>query len=182
MYFPFLTSKGLKIYNLLDSHREILSLSHLQTKRWETEHYIAVCVLVKYLELFYWSALCECSSEVLCASVLMKSGLENRDYGRRGSAALTTDGRRSLGRYSSLTDSSHGVSYLASFIIGCLKLETSLWSEFPSSISFVLADQWLSYLLCSDAIWVHEVTDLLLALHYQNLNTKKDWLCLYHEK
>jgi hypothetical protein len=33
--------------------------------------------------------LCECSSEVLCAIVLVKSGLENRDYGRRGSAALT---------------------------------------------------------------------------------------------
>jgi hypothetical protein len=32
---------------------------------------------------------CECSSEALCASVLVKSGLENRDYGRRGSAALT---------------------------------------------------------------------------------------------
>jgi hypothetical protein len=30
----------------------------------------------------------EFSSEVLCASVLVKSGLENRDYGRRGSAAL----------------------------------------------------------------------------------------------
>jgi hypothetical protein len=29
------------------------------------------------------------SSEVLCVSVLVKSGLENRDYGRRGSAALT---------------------------------------------------------------------------------------------
>jgi hypothetical protein len=28
-------------------------------------------------------------SEVLCSSVLVKSGLENRDYGRRGSAALT---------------------------------------------------------------------------------------------
>jgi hypothetical protein len=27
--------------------------------------------------------------EVLCASVLFKSGLENRDYGRRGSATLT---------------------------------------------------------------------------------------------
>jgi hypothetical protein len=27
--------------------------------------------------------------EVLCASVLVKFGLENRDYGRRGSAALT---------------------------------------------------------------------------------------------
>jgi hypothetical protein len=33
--------------------------------------------------------LCECCSEVLCAIVLVKSGLENRDYGRRGSAALT---------------------------------------------------------------------------------------------
>jgi hypothetical protein len=31
----------------------------------------------------------ECSSEVLCASVLVKSGLENRDYGCRGPAALT---------------------------------------------------------------------------------------------
>jgi hypothetical protein len=28
-------------------------------------------------------------SEVLRASVLEKSGLENRDYGRKGSAALT---------------------------------------------------------------------------------------------
>jgi hypothetical protein len=27
--------------------------------------------------------LCECSSEVLGASVLVKSGLENREYGRR---------------------------------------------------------------------------------------------------
>jgi hypothetical protein len=33
--------------------------------------------------------LCECSSEVLCASVLVESGLGNRDYGRRESAALT---------------------------------------------------------------------------------------------
>jgi hypothetical protein len=36
-----------------------------------------------------WYNLCECSNEVLCASVLVKSGLENRDYGRKGSAALT---------------------------------------------------------------------------------------------
>jgi hypothetical protein len=37
----------------------------------------------------YWSALCECSSEVLCASFLVRSGIENRDYGHRGSAAQT---------------------------------------------------------------------------------------------
>jgi hypothetical protein len=41
-----------------------------------------------YLGGFHYSALCECSNEVLCASVLVKSGLKNLDYGRRGSAAL----------------------------------------------------------------------------------------------
>jgi hypothetical protein len=41
-----------------------------------------------------------CSIEVHCASVLVKSGLENRDYGRRGLAALTM-------RHSSIHKSFH---------------------------------------------------------------------------
>jgi hypothetical protein len=36
--------------------------------------------------LFFDLLLLNC--EVLCASVLVKSGLENRDYGHRGSTAL----------------------------------------------------------------------------------------------
>jgi hypothetical protein len=44
-------------------------------------------VLKKFLGLI--KKMDDCSSEVLRASVLVKSGLENRDYGRRGSAALT---------------------------------------------------------------------------------------------
>jgi hypothetical protein len=65
-------------------------------------------VLVNYfVRVLSCSNLCACSSEVLCASVLVKSGLENRDYDRRGHATLLyqqklaltspTNGGRSVG-------------------------------------------------------------------------------------
>jgi hypothetical protein len=47
------------------------------------------------------------TTEELLARKSTGSGLENGDYGRRGSATLTT--RRSLGWYVSLADKSHGV-------------------------------------------------------------------------
>jgi hypothetical protein len=71
------------------------------------------------------------SSEVLCANVLLKSGLENRDYGRRGSAALTmrhpsirkkvaltspTSGGLSVGRVRSRTKATELVSLTLSYI------------------------------------------------------------------
>jgi hypothetical protein len=43
--------------------------------------YIAFSLMMAVLIYIETSALCECSSEVLCLSVLVNSGLENRDYG-----------------------------------------------------------------------------------------------------
>jgi hypothetical protein len=54
------------------------------------KYFLCASVLEKnFVRVLWWSTLCECSSEVLRASVLVKSGLENRDYGSRRSAALT---------------------------------------------------------------------------------------------
>jgi hypothetical protein len=53
-----------------------------------SNQYILVKVIPSCFR-FAKMCLCECSSEVLCASVLVKSGLETRNYRRRGSAALT---------------------------------------------------------------------------------------------
>jgi hypothetical protein len=55
------------------------------------------------------STLCDCSIEVLCASVLVKSGLQNRDYGRRGSAHLPCDTPLSAKVATNLADK-HGLS------------------------------------------------------------------------
>jgi hypothetical protein len=73
------------------------------------------------------------------------SGLENRDYVRRESSALTTrhpsilkvgtnfaDKRRSLGRYSSLSDPGHGVC--------CLLFYGREWSDLLASALRLLRD------------------------------------------
>jgi hypothetical protein len=74
------------------------------------------------------------------------SGLENREYGPRGSVTLTTwhplsvkvgtnfaDKRRSLGRYSSLTDSGHGINTYFNFIISafCIQSVLAWFVELP---------------------------------------------------
>jgi hypothetical protein len=52
-------------------------------------HMNSVHIIIPYLLTMHINIIIISSSEVLCASVLVKSGLENRDYGHRGTAALT---------------------------------------------------------------------------------------------
>jgi hypothetical protein len=51
--------------------------------------FLILIYTVYFARVLQWIISFECSSEVLCARALVKSALANRDYGRRGSAALT---------------------------------------------------------------------------------------------
>jgi hypothetical protein len=62
----------------------------LRTARWATWTWNSVDGSLRKCCLFYGEYFLQTTQlNQLCASVLVKSGLENRDYGRGGSAALT---------------------------------------------------------------------------------------------
>jgi hypothetical protein len=85
MYFQSICRKeGLSLPNELAERIALQSNRNLR----RAILFLETCKVQQYVHINSEIAL-YLLSEVLCASVLVTSGLENRDYGRRESAALT---------------------------------------------------------------------------------------------